>query len=100
MATTIGFGSKKSGTHDVHGAPLGHADLANLKTSAGFNGEDFFVVPDDVGAFFSKCGRAGTAKAESWRAMFARYAAAHPELAAEFERRRKGEVKPPPTPPP
>ena len=31
VTTTIGFGSSKAGTAGVHGAPLGHADLANVK---------------------------------------------------------------------
>ena len=57
MATTIGFGSSKQGTAGVHGAPIGHADLAAMKTTFGFDDKAFFLVPDDVGSAFRGEGR-------------------------------------------
>ena len=50
MTTTIGFGSSKQGTAGVHGAPLGHADLAAVKASYGFDKDAYFKVPADVAA--------------------------------------------------
>ncbi len=46
--TTIGFGSKNQGEEKVHGAPLGDADIAQLKTKFGFNPDEKFVVPKEV----------------------------------------------------
>jgi transketolase len=37
IRTVIGFGSGKAGSHGVHGAPLGKADLAQVKERFGFN---------------------------------------------------------------
>lgn len=47
-STTIGFGSKNQGEEKVHGAPLGDADIAQLKTRFGFNPDEKFVVPSEV----------------------------------------------------
>ena len=92
VSTTIGFGSQKAGTAGVHGAPLGHADLAQVKRNAGFTETDFFSVPADVAELYTKAGDAGDATKASWDALFATYAEAYPELAAEFTRRQKGEL--------
>ena len=40
VRTVIGQGSAKQGTGHVHGAPLGAADLANVKKHFGFNPEE------------------------------------------------------------
>jgi transketolase len=37
-------------------------------------------------------GTAGEAKEQEWNALFAKYKAAHSELAAEYERRRAGDL--------
>lgn len=37
VKTIIGLGSKKQGTHGVHGSPLGPDDLKHVKTHYGFN---------------------------------------------------------------
>lgn len=50
--TTIGFGSKSQGEEKVHGAPLGDADIAQVKAKFGFNPEEKFVVPQEVVSFF------------------------------------------------
>uniref|UniRef100_A0A7S0LT09 transketolase n=1 Tax=Coccolithus braarudii TaxID=221442 RepID=A0A7S0LT09_9EUKA len=92
VSTTIGYGSAKEGTEKVHGAPLGHADLANLKKQFGFDEEQFFAVPDDVATTYRACGAAGSAKHAAWRALFAAYSKEYPELAADFLRRESGEL--------
>jgi len=94
VTTTIGFGSSKQGTAGVHGAPLGHADLANVKAAYGFDKEGHFAVPADVAAAYGKQKAIGAQKHAEWNALFERYRAAHPALAAEFERRSKGELPP------
>jgi transketolase len=90
--TTIGFGSpNKQGTHGCHGAPLGDDEIAAAREFLGWTSEPF-VIPEDVYAGWD--GKEKGAAAESdWGTKFDAYKAAHPELAAEYERRViKGEL--------
>lgn len=48
VRTTIGFGSKKAGTHDVHGSPLSEEELADAKSKLGFDPAKKFFVPEEV----------------------------------------------------
>jgi transketolase len=84
--TTIGKGSpNKAGSHDVHGAPLGAAEVAATRAALGWTAGPF-VVPEDIRAAWDA--RApGAARQAEWQRHFAAYAQAYPELAAEFERR-------------
>ena len=51
--TTIGFGSpNKSGTSDVHGAPLGDEEITKTRETLGWQHEPF-VVPDAVYEFWN-----------------------------------------------
>jgi len=92
VRTTIGFGADKAGTAGVHGAPLGLVDLARVKKEWGFEEDKCFEVPKDVAKAFSGCKPAGVAKHAAWSKMFDAYAKAHPELAADFLRRQRGEL--------
>lgn len=84
--TTIGYGSpNKSGTHDVHGAPLGADEIAATRRHLEWS-DDPFVIPDDVKAAWDARARGAEAEAD-WRRRFDLYRAAYPELAAEFVRR-------------
>ena len=87
VKTVIGYGSKKQGTHGVHGAPLGGEDLKHVKALFGFDPEASFVVPDDVAALFTAAGAKGAAAQAQWAEGWAAYKGAHPELAAELIRR-------------
>jgi transketolase len=91
LTTTIGFGSAKQGTEGVHGSPLGAADIANVKTKFGLNPELSFHVAPEVAATYNHVA-AGEAAEAAWRATFAKYAAAYPAEAAEFERREKKQL--------
>ena len=84
--TVIGMGSpNKAGGHDVHGAPLGDAEIAAARPHIGWNFPPF-EIPREV--YEAWDGRAkGKALEDDWKRRFAHYAQAHPELAAEFERR-------------
>lgn len=89
--TVIGFGSpNKAGGHDVHGAPLGAAEIAATRVHLGWN-HPAFEIPAEVYAEWDHRALGTTAEA-SWTATFAAYRAAFPELAAEFERRIKGDL--------
>lgn len=89
--TTIGFGSpNKAGTHECHGAPLGDEEINLTKAALGWDHAPF-EVPADVYAGWDA--KDNGAKVEAaWNEKFAAYKAAHPELAAEFERRTSGEL--------
>ena len=51
--TTIGFGSpNKSGTSDVHGAPLGDEEITKTRETLGWQHEPF-VIPDAVYEFWN-----------------------------------------------
>ncbi|WP_313953357.1 transketolase [Accumulibacter sp.] len=89
--TMIGFGSpNKGGTHDVHGAPLGAAEIADTRRQLGWPFAPF-EIPDDVRVGWDARSR-GAAAEKSWATTFAAYRAKYPELAAEFERRMQGEL--------
>ncbi|USD67947.1 transketolase [Vibrio sp. SCSIO 43136] len=89
--TVIGFGSpNKSGSHDCHGAPLGHEEIAAAREFLGWE-HGPFEIPQDVYAQWS-AKEAGAEKEAAWDEKFAAYAAAHPELAAEFKRRVNGDL--------
>ncbi|MEA1889320.1 MAG: thiamine pyrophosphate-dependent enzyme, partial [Pseudomonadota bacterium] len=88
--TTIGFGSpNKGGKEDCHGAPLGDEEIALTRKALGWE-HGPFEIPDDVYAGWDAKDK-GTAAESAWNDRFAAYKAAHPELAAEFERRMAGD---------
>ncbi|BBF87617.1 transketolase [Aquitalea magnusonii] len=89
--TTIGFGSpNKQGTHDVHGAPLGAAEIAAAREKLNWPHAPF-EIPADIYAAWSARDKGALAEIE-WNKQFDAYRAAYPELAAEFERRMQGEL--------
>ncbi len=89
--TVIGFGSpNKSGSHDCHGAPLGEEEIKAARKFLGWE-HGPFDIPEDIYAQWD-AKEAGSAKDQAWNDKFAAYAAAYPELAAEFTRRVKGEL--------
>jgi transketolase len=89
--TTIGFGApNKQGGHDVHGAPLGATEVAAAREHLKWPHAPF-TVPADIASAWNRV-EAGTRKENDWNALFARYRAAHPQLAAEFERRMSGRL--------
>ena len=89
--TVIGFGAPNlCGSHDCHGAPLGDDEIKATRENLGWNHQPFHI-PEDVYAGWDA--KAKGAEAENhWNDKFAAYKAAHPDLAAEFERRMAGEL--------
>ncbi|WP_163930245.1 transketolase [Paraferrimonas sp. SM1919] len=89
--TIIGWGSpNKSGSHDCHGAPLGDAEIAAAREFMNWPHAPF-EVPADVYSQWNQNAKGGASES-AWNEKLAAYAAAHPELAAEFERRMKGDL--------
>ena len=93
VRTVIGYGSPKAGTKNVHGEPLGAEGVAAAKRFFGFPEELSFYLPDAALAQWRTAVPKGAAEEAAWNALFAVYKAAHPELAAEFERTQRGELK-------
>ncbi|WEJ91580.1 MAG: transketolase [Klebsiella huaxiensis] len=89
--TVIGFGSPhKAGTHEVHGAPLGEAEVAATREVLGWSYPPF-VIPSEIAAQWD-ARQSGQAKEAAWNEKFAAYAQAFPELAGEYTRRMKGQL--------
>jgi transketolase len=89
--TIIGFGSpNKQGKEDCHGAALGVDEVALTRKQLGWN-HGPFEIPDEVYAGWSGIEK-GAAAQTSWANQLEDYRAAHPELAAEFERRTRGDL--------
>ncbi|MBA6264145.1 MAG: transketolase [Colwellia sp.] len=84
--TIIGFGSpNKEGTHDCHGAPLGDDEIAATRKALNWPHAPF-EIPSDVYAEWDQKEK-GQSSQVSWNDQFSAYQQAHPELAAEYERR-------------
>eukprot|EP00727_Mastigamoeba_balamuthi_P010078 m51a1_g5693 putative transketolase (666) ;mRNA; f:1004742-1006886 len=81
--TNIGHKSPLSGSSKSHGAPLGADNIAKTRVAFGRAADEApFTVPEVVRARFAEAVAARGAAAEAqWKEMFARYAAAYPELA-------------------
>ncbi len=91
--TQIGHGApNKAGGHDVHGAPLGAAEITAMREALGWNAAPF-EVPDDLRRVWDARPR-GAEQRAGWEAAFAAYREAFPALAEEFERRVIGQLGP------
>ncbi len=89
--TTIGFGSpNKGGKEECHGAPLGADEIELTRKELGWP-YGSFEIPDDIYAGWNAKEKGAAAEA-AWNEKFDAYRAAHPDLAAEFERRMAGEL--------
>ena len=89
----IGYGAPtKQDTAEAHGAPLGAEELDAAKEALGWPTEPRFYVPEEALAAFRAAIPTGQQAEADWNARFAAYAAAYPDLAAEFEGRMKGEL--------
>ena len=84
--THIGFGSpEKADTADVHGAPLGAAEVARTRERLQWDHPPF-AIPDAIRSTWDARPQ-GAAREAAWNELFARYAAAFPAEAAELTRR-------------
>jgi len=89
--TIIGKGSpNKEGTHDVHGAALGDAEIADTRKNIGWNHPPF-EIPQDVYDGWD-CRTKGQGLETLWDNKFAEYAKAYPAEAAELNRRVAGDL--------
>ena len=90
--TVIGMGSpNKAGTHDVHGAALGAAEVAATRAALGWTAPPF-EIPFDIAAAWNALAR-GAAAERDWQARFDAYRSQYPKEAAEFTRRMAGDLQ-------
>ncbi|KAG2192588.1 transketolase [Mucor mucedo] len=92
VKTTIGYGSLNQGEEKVHGSPLSDADIKQVKEKFGFNGEEKYVVPQEVYDLYATRAEQGAQAEEAWNALFAQYKTEFPEEGAEIERRFSGKL--------
>ena len=84
--TTIGFGSpNKSGTSDVHGAPLGEEEIVKTREALGWEYAPF-ELPQSIYDFWDQKSK-GTSLNESWNAEMEAYKTSNPEKYEELKRR-------------
>ena len=89
--TVIGMGAAtKAGGHDVHGAPLGTAEIEASRPHIGWHFAPFEIPQEVYEAWDAR--KTGAEREAEWNRKFDHYSKAHPELAAEFTRRMKGEL--------
>ena len=87
LRTHIGYGSpNKQDSHDAHGSPLGDEEVALTKKRFGWDPEKKFFLPEEAVTVFRKEVEKGAQREARWNALFGKYAAAYPDLSAEFTR--------------
>ncbi len=89
--TVIAWGAPhKQGTSAAHGEPLGADEVAAARKTLGWPYPPF-EIPPELRAEWDRREPGAAAEAD-WRELFARYQKAHPDLAAEFDRRTRGDL--------
>jgi transketolase len=95
VRTAIGYGSpNKQGTAQAHGEPLGAEEVLLTKQNLGWPLEPTFLVDDEILDHFRQAQERGARSQATWQARFDAYAAAHPELASQWQRRQAGDLPP------
>ena len=92
VRTVIGVGSAVQGDAQAHGAAFGAEDVRGIKRFYGMDPEEHFVVSDRVKGFFEPLVERGRKWEREYEELLGRYGEAYPELAAEFELRRRGQT--------
>ena len=89
--TIIGKGAPtKQGTESAHGSALGEKEIAATRAALHWEYPPF-VIPQEIydGWNAREC---GALLEQAWNVVFAAYSAEFPALAAEFQRRTKGDL--------
>ena len=89
--TDIAHGTLKEGSAGAHGSPLGDDVIADMRKRLGWKNPPF-DIPEDVYAHFEALSLRGARARKEYEEMYAGYAEAYPELAAQLESWRKGGV--------
>jgi transketolase len=95
VRTHIAWGSPhKQDTAEAHGAPLGADEVKATKQNLGWPSLEPFYVPDDALEQWRTAKARGAQLEADWKKKWDAYRAAHPDLAAELERRLAGRLPP------
>jgi transketolase len=93
VRTHIGYGlPTRQDTEKAHGEPPGDEELDGAKRNLGWPVSPRFLVPEDVLGFFRQAVERGAEMEAEWQRGLDEYRGAHPELAAELERRLNGDL--------
>ena len=80
--TNIGQGSpNKQGTSEIHGSPLGEAELKLTKENLGFPPNKKFYIPKEVSKHFALLKSSGKKEEEKWNIIFKKYKEKYPDEA-------------------
>jgi transketolase len=84
----IAFGSPhRQDTKEAHGEPLGEEEVKLTKRAYGWPEDAKFLVPGGVRENFANVmGKRGRELSTQWNALFEKYRAQYPELAAQYDR--------------
>jgi len=89
--TVIGFGSpNKAGKEESHGSALGEEEVALARKQLGWKYPAFDIPKEIYQGWDAR--EKGEKAQHSWNDKLAAYKKAHPDLAAEFERRMSGKL--------
>lgn len=87
VRTHIAHGSpNKQDSPAAHGSPLGEDEVRATKRNLGWPYEEPLTVPREALEVFRRAVDEGAAAQRRWTEAFSAYSAAHPDLAAEFQR--------------
>ncbi|MBY0099502.1 transketolase [Mesobacillus maritimus] len=92
VKTVIGYGAPNQGTNKVHGAPLGEANTAITKDAYNWDYPPFTVPLEVTDRFKEAVMERGEKIEAEWKASFAKYRVAFPELAQQFEDAFNGDL--------
>ncbi len=90
--TIIGFGAPKQGEPDMHSDALPDEEVAQTKANLEWPQEPAFFLPDDVRDFCLQAVQRGKRLEAADSTLWDAYAAAHPDLAAQFSAMLQGEL--------
>jgi len=94
VRTHIAWGSPhKQDSPEAHGAPLGEAEVRLTKERLGWPSLEPFYVPEAALTQWRRARERGARLEAEWQACYDAYRRAYPELAAELERRRAGQLR-------
>ena len=89
----IAYGSPtKQDTHGAHGEPLGEEEIRATKKVYGWDPDKKFFVPDEVQIYREQSLAKGQQFEAEWNKKFSAYAAAHPDLAKQFQMMQNREI--------
>lgn len=89
----IGYGSPhKQDSREAHGEPLGAEEVKLTKQNLGWPTEEPFYEPEEAVAYFRQAIERGARQEQEWQQRYNAYAAAYPELAAQWQDELKGKL--------